>query len=140
MKGITFDEWGTVDQLAVRRMALDSDIKPLRDRVMFAALGWSNLIGHAEFDPAGLCHALQTANPRTGELSIPGRRQVSNVIREAVEQGYLGRGSSIECLIAPPWWQKSGGTGGKSCGYHRIRARHASRVAKRADDTSPVSR
>lgn len=138
-KGISFDEWGGVDQYAARRMALDSEIKPLRIRVMFAAIGWSNLIGHAEFDPAGLCHALQTADPKTGELHIPGRKQVSNAIREARDLGLVGAGSTVECLVAPPWWHKSGGRGGKTCAFHRIRARHGSRVKERASDTGAVS-
>lgn len=70
-KGIPFEQWGAVDQAYMRRMALDSEVWPLRNRVMFAALGWSNLIGHAELDPAGLCHALQTANPEPASYTSP---------------------------------------------------------------------
>lgn len=120
MSGVSFEAWCAVDQHVARGMARDSDITPMRIRVMFAALGWANLIGHAEFDPAGLCHLLMKADPKTGALSIPSSNQVSNVIKEARDMGLIGENSSIKCLVAPAWWEKAGGKGGKTCNHHRI--------------------
>jgi hypothetical protein len=123
VNGIRFDEWGGVDQHAARMMARDPEARPLRVRVMFAAIGWSNLIGHAEFAAGGLALVLQSSDPRTGEISIPGRGQVNKAIREAEDAGYVGAGSSRHCLRAPDWWDKAGGKGGKTCIFHGIRSR-----------------
>lgn len=122
MSGIAFDEWGSVDQHYARLLARDPDVKPLTMRVMFAAMGWSNLIGHAEFAAGGLALVLQSANPRTGEISIPSRGQVNTAIRRAEEMGLVAPESCRHCLLAPVWWQKSGGTGGKTCDFHGIYA------------------
>jgi hypothetical protein len=133
VSGISFEEFGSVDQHFARGMARDSEITPMRLRVMFAALGWSNLIGHAEFDPAGLCQVLMKQDPRTGELSIPSGNHVTNVIKEARDMGLIGKGSSMRCLVAPAWWQKAGGKGGKTCNHHKINTqRHRRGVTKAA--------
>ena len=129
MAGITFEEWGSVDQHAARRLARDPDVKPLAMRVMFAAVGWSNLIGHAEFASGGLALVLQNADPKTGEISIPSRNQVNAAIRRAEQMGLVGDESSRFCLLAPTWWEKSGGTGGKTCNHHGIKRRHRRGVA-----------
>lgn len=133
MTGITFDEWGSVDQHAARRLARDPDVKPLAARVMFAALGWSNLIGHAEFAAGGLAMVLQNADPQTGEMSMPSRGQVNTAIRRAEEMGMVAAGSSRHCLLAPAWWEKSGGTGGKTCLTHGIKPRHRRGAAPSAE-------
>lgn len=122
MSGISFDEWGGVDQHEARRMARDPEVKPLYMRVMFAAVGWSNLIGHAEFAVGGLAMILQSANPRTGEISIPDRNQVNAAIKRSHEMGLIADGSTFRCLIAAHWWEKAGGHGGKSCDHHGIAA------------------
>ncbi len=132
MSGIPFEEWVGVDQHAARLRAGDSSVKPLAVRVMFAAIGWSNLIGHAEFAAQGLANILLSSNPRTGELSIPSRRQVNAAIRRAEEMGLVAEGSSRFCLLAPDWWEKAGGTGGKTCTHHGIRPR------ARRDKRSPA--
>lgn len=118
---ITFTEWGGVDQHALRRMARDPEVKPLHFRIQYAAMGWSNLIGHAEFAPGGLAMILQSSDPRTGEMSMPGRQQIANAIRRARDMQLVGDGSNYRCLVAPDWWEKAGGHGGKTCGYHGIR-------------------
>lgn len=123
MSGISFDEWGSVDQHYARLLARDPDVKPLAMRVMFAALGWSNLIGHAEFAAGGLAMVLQSSDPRTGELSIPSRGQVNTAIRRAEEMGLVAAGSCRQCLLSPVWWEKSGGRGGKSCTFHGVYSR-----------------
>lgn len=122
-EGISFDQWGSVDQHYARLLARDPDVKPLALRVMFAALGWSNLIGHAEFAQGGLAMVLQSSDPRTGELSIPSRGQVNTAIRRAEAMGLVAAESSRQCLLTPAWWEKSGGRGGKSCTFHNIRTR-----------------
>lgn len=135
MKGIHFDEWGGVDQLAARRLARDPEVKPLYLRLMFAAVGWSNLIGHAEFAPGGLAMVLQSADPRTGEMSMPNRNQINTAIKRARGMGLLEEGSTFRCLVAPIWWEKSGGTGGRTCAHHGIglrRSRHRRGVTAHA--------
>lgn len=123
--GISFDDWGAIDQHAAQRMARDPELKPLHYRVMFAALGWANLIGHAEFAPGGLAMVLQSNDPRTGEMSMPTRQQIGNVIRKAKSMGLLDEDSTFRCLVAPDWWEKAGGTGGRTCAHHGIgRKRH----------------
>lgn len=132
---IPFDEWGAIDQHAAQRMARDPELKPLHYRVMFAALGWANLIGHAEFAPGGLAMVLQSNDPRTGEMSMPNRQQIANVIRKAKSMDLLGQESSFRCLVAPDWWEKAGGTGGRTCAHHGIgrkrRRRSVAPTAKR---------
>lgn len=134
MSGINFEQWGAVDQLEARRMARDPDLKPMAYRVMFAAIGWANLIGHAEFAGGGLAVVLQKSNPRTGEMSIPGQQHVSNVIREARARGLVGDGSNVRCLVVPDWFEKAGGTGGRTCSEHGIRP-----PRRRRRETNPVT-
>ena len=91
----------------------DPDTGPLFVRVMFAALGWANPIGHAEFPaPGGLAILLQSSDPRTGELSIPNHNQVNTAIRHAEAAGLVAEGSSRFCLLTAAWWEKAGGKGG----------------------------
>lgn len=123
MSGFTFDQFGAVDQHYAKLLARDPDVKPLAIRVMFAALGWSNLIGHAEFAQSGLAVVLQSSDPRTGELSIPSRGQVNTAIRRAEDMGLVAAGSTRQCLLAAAWWEKSGGTGGRTCTFHGIHTR-----------------
>lgn len=132
MNGITFEEWIGVNQAMARGMARDPEITPMKLRVMFAAIGWANLIGHAEFDPAGLCQLLMKQDPKTGELSIPSGNSVNNIIKEARDTGLVGEGSTKRCLVAPDWWEKAGGKGGRSCSHHRINTqRHRRGVVDR---------
>ena len=140
---IPFEEWAGLNQIERRRMARDPEIKPLKYRVMFAAEGWANLIGHAEFAPGGLALVLQTANPQTGELNIPSRQRVANAVREAIDSGLVATASTARCLVvSPEMLAKTGGHGGRSCRFHRIRARNS--VASPETDqaqkfTSPVN-
>lgn len=122
-RGIKFEEWGAIDQHTARRFARDPEVKPLYLRVMFAGIGWSNLIGHAEFAQGGLAMVLQSADPTTGEISIPSRSQVNAAIRRAKEMGLVHDSSDFRCLVTEAWWEKAGGKGGKTCAHHRIRSR-----------------
>jgi hypothetical protein len=120
--GIPFDEWGGVDQLEARRMARDFETGSMSLRIMFAAIGWSNLIGHAEFASGGLPTVLQTSDPQKGGLSIPTERGVNKALAEAAARGLISTESNVRCLVAPHWWVKAGGTGGRTCAEHRIRS------------------
>jgi hypothetical protein len=122
-RGIQFEEWGAIDQHTARRFARDPEIKPLYLRVMFAGIGWSNLIGHAEFAQGGLAMVLQSADPTTGEISIPSRSQVNTAIKRAKEMGLVHDSSDFRCLVTETWWEKAGGKGGRTCAHHRIRSR-----------------
>lgn len=117
---VSFTEWGSVDQVHARQMARDPDVKPLWLRVMFASMGWSNLIGHAEFARSGLAVVLQSNDPQTGVLSIPSDSQVDTAIRTAKTKGLVDPDSTRRCLVAPEWWDKAGGKGTRTCAEHAI--------------------
>lgn len=117
---IPFDNWGGIDQDAVQRMALDPSTKPLTYRVMFVAIGWANLSGHAEMAPGELARRLMVQT-KAGDYVAPSPQSVSNVLADAKNAGLIGHGSSTRCLIAPDWFAKSGGRGGRACKFHGIR-------------------
>lgn len=119
---IPFEEWVAVDQVAARRMARDPEVKPLWLRVMFAAMGWSNAIGHTNFAHGGLAFVLQDNDPEKGDLNIPRASTVAHAIAGAKQRGLIGEASDAVCLVAPDWWTKRGGRGGTSCRHHGIRA------------------
>jgi hypothetical protein len=123
MRGIPFEEWGAVDQHQARRLARDPEVAPLYLRVALAAMGWSNLIGHAEFAQGGLAMVLQSADPVTGEISIPSRSQVNAAIKRAKGMDLIHESSTFRCLVTQVWWAKAGGKGGKTCTHHGIRSR-----------------
>ena len=119
---IPFEEWHATNQVESRRLARDPEVKPLHLRVMFAAEGWANLIGHAEFAQGGLALVLQVSNPQTGEIHIPSRQQVRTAIDRAVEMGLIDQASDLRCLVPNrERFAKSGGHGGSTCRHHRIR-------------------
>lgn len=124
-RGIHFDEWGAVDQHQARRLARDPEVAPLYLRVVLAAMGWSNLIGHAEFAQGGLALVLQSTDPTTGEISIPSRSQVNAAIKRAKDMDLIHESSTFRCLVTQTWWEKSGGRGGRTCAHHGIRSRSA---------------
>lgn len=117
---IPFNEWGSVDQDALRQVALDPTRKPMIFRLMFASLGWSNLSGHAEFAPGELARRLQVES-KTGDLVTVAPSHLSNEIRRARNEGLIGPGSAARCLIAPHWFAKTGGRGGTACRFHGIK-------------------
>lgn len=131
-RGVDYDEWVALDQAAARRLARDPDVRPMWLRIMFAAIGWANLIGHTNFAHGGLALVLQSSDPKTGELHIPSASQVANAIKAARDRGLIGNRSDAVCLVAPDWWLKAGGKGGKSCQHHKVRAprRAAARAAE----------
>lgn len=120
---IEFDEWAAINQREAQRRARDAQLKPLHYRVEYAAMGWANLIGHAEFAPGALAVILQSHDPRTGAWSIPSASRVANAIKVAKAMGLIDHTSTANCLVARrDWLQKGGGSGGKSCKVHGIKA------------------
>lgn len=110
-------------------------------RLVYAAIGYTNNIGHAEFGPGELRKALQTLNPDTGELVSPTAAQVSKAISRMTVAGELADGSNARCLVLPEgMWQKEGrmedtGHASGHCSWHGIGAvpaRRADRVLVRA--------
>lgn len=119
---IPFDNWGGVDQDALRRLALDPMTRPLVYRLMFAAMGWSNKIGHAEFGRGELVRHMQVVTS-TGELVTVSASTLSNELATARARGLIGEGSTARCLVTPEWFAKTGGRGGTACKHHGITAR-----------------
>lgn len=122
---IPFDNWGGIDQDAMRRLALDPTTQPMIYRIMFAALAWANVSGHAEMEPGELARHLQVVSSGTGELVVPSSSWLSNEIRRARERGLIGDGSGVRCLVAPEWFVRAGGRGGYACKVHGIRGRRS---------------
>ncbi len=138
-----FEEFSGLDQAHWQHKALNPYLKPLWLRVMFAAGGWSNLIGHAEFTPStgglSLLEILSTPDKVTGRPTPVSRSHANNAIAQAVQRGLVGEGSTPECLIAPPWLDKPGGVRltTRTCHTHGIRPKRVR--ADRAPVTKSVT-
>lgn len=110
-------------------------------RLIYAAVGYTNNIGHAEFGQGDLRKALETVKPQTGEIDTPTAVQVSKAIKRMTLAGELAEGSNAKCLILPAgMWQKDGpmedaGHASGWCTWHGegvAPARRADRVRLRA--------
>ena len=78
-------------------------------RLLFAAVGYTNNIGHAEFEPSALRVALETYDGDTAEVVTPTAAAVSKAIKAMVLAGELEDGSCARCLILPASaWLKEG--------------------------------
>jgi hypothetical protein len=99
--------WAAVSQLDARAKARNKGTGVLAVRVYFAAVGWGNQIGHAEFASGDLAEILGT-----------GAQGVTKAIRAAKDAGLVDDLSSARCLVLSGWhFQKSGhGTG--ACAHH----------------------
>lgn len=114
---IPFKDWGAIDQAALQQLALDATTKPMTYRLMFASLGWANRIGHAEFAPGELARRLRVLST-AGELVEPSAAWLSNEVKRARDLNLIGKGSRARCLVAPDWFEKAGGRGGRTCKVH----------------------
>ncbi len=85
-------------------------------RVYFAALGWANRIGHAQFGEGALGRILsdESGNP----LAAP---SVSNAIDRAKKRGLIGSESGTRCLVLGSWQFQKAGLGSGSCLTHGLR-------------------
>lgn len=119
---IPYPDWGAIDQEAMREMALDPATKLIVYRLMFASVGWANLSGHAEMSPGELARRM-TVLTKAGDFVVPSSQSLSNAIKDARSQGLIAPGSSARCLIAPVWFTKTGGRGGRACKFHGLRGR-----------------
>ncbi|MGY0234971.1 hypothetical protein [Longispora urticae] len=109
-----------------QRMARD-ERHELGTRVFFAALGWANRIGHAEFAPGGLGRLL------VGKDGKPlGAQSLSNALARAKDRALIAPSSNARCLVLPPHQFQKAGIGTGSCRTHGLRVAGAvkpSRVA-----------
>ncbi|MGN9917662.1 hypothetical protein [Micromonospora palomenae] len=95
-------------------MARDESINPRAFRVHFAALGWANQIGHAEFGPGDLAQMLGIGYGRAAD------KAADKAVAAAKSMGLVGPDSGLRCLTLPgTMFQK--GKGSVDCKYHGAR-------------------
>lgn len=108
--------WSAVSQLDCRRRAKDSNSGPSWVRVYFAAVGWTNRVGHAEFAQGELARV----------LGVSGRphaaQDVQKAIRAAKRYGLILPESGARCLVLARTHCQKEGLGGGSCRVHGVRA------------------
>jgi hypothetical protein len=112
--------YGAVNQEAARALASSEEVRPLAWRVQWAAVGWSNRVGHACFAAGALAEILCSVDKETGEVKKPTPQGVYKAIRAAVAAGVISEESRARCLVLPrALWQK-GGKGNSSCSEHDV--------------------
>ncbi|MFV0130694.1 hypothetical protein ACLGI4_23800 [Streptomyces sp. HMX112] len=111
-------DFAAVSQEEYKRRARDPRFE-YRHRVEYAAMGWANQIGHAEFPPGELNKILAD---KYG--TVPSKDAVNNHVRRAKEWGLIEAESNRRCLVLPEYrFQKGIGD--------RVRDEHDIRPAKR---------
>lgn len=92
-------------------------------RVTALCYGHHRANGHAVFGPGDVRTELVRVDESTGEVTFPDSSTVTRAVRTAVEYNFLGRGSTVRCLVAPQ--HVSGGLGHEMdrCPVHDGRAR-----------------
>jgi hypothetical protein len=99
----------------VSRARARMDCFPSWLRVRYAAEGWSNRIGHAEFGSGQLAAILgydpETPNARSG---------TSRAIAHAKAHGLIAPESDVRCLVLPLGDRRKSGRSGDYCREHRI--------------------
>ena len=107
--------WAAVSQFDCRRKAKTDATGPLWLRVYFAAVGWTNRVGHAEFAKGALADVL-------GVSGKPHAAQdVQKAIRAAKQHGLIGQESGARCLVLPRFHVQKEGLGTGSCQVHGLR-------------------
>jgi hypothetical protein len=96
-------------------MAKDGE-HPLHYRVYFAALGWANRLGHAQFGEGALGRIL--SNEDGEPLPAP---SVSNAIDRAKKKGLVTPDSGTRCLVLGAWRFQKAGLGSANCLTHGLR-------------------
>ncbi|MGY1633804.1 hypothetical protein ACI784_19045 [Geodermatophilus sp. SYSU D01186] len=110
--------WGGVSQREYQRMARDQR-HTLTYRVYFAALGWANQIGHAEF-------AEKELNGLLGKGGKPlSRQSLRDAITRATRLDLVLPESGTRCLVLGHWQFQKGWYGTKKCRTHGIEAARA---------------
>lgn len=78
-----------------------SETNPLWLRVACLAYARCQPNGHTPLPRGALALALSSRDPDTGLPVIPNRRTVYDVVRGAIDKGWLRPGSSSRCLRVP---------------------------------------
>ena len=84
---------------------------PLWMRVYFAAVGWGNQIGHAEFAEGQLAKILGLSGKKYAS------QDVSKAVTAAIKHGMVEKGSGVRCLILPGHHFQQG-VGTTVCKWH----------------------
>lgn len=108
--------WGAISQLDCRAKARNPHVKPLALRVYFAALGWSNQLGHAEFAEGALASILAGEN---GQVLT--RQAVQKGMAAARAMSLIAPESGARCLVLPGYHFQKSGMGSASCRVHALR-------------------
>ncbi|MGA5217330.1 hypothetical protein ACPCAE_14805 [Streptomyces cinereoruber] len=90
-------------------------MRPLALRVYFAAVGWGNRLGHAEFAEGALASIL-------GAEGAPLTKQaVQKGVTAAKALGLVAGDSGARCLVLPQQHFQKSGAGSASCRVHALR-------------------
>jgi hypothetical protein len=112
--------YGGVNQERAKDLAADDRLSPLALRVFFAAVGWSNRIGHACFERRGLAEVLCYVDKTTGEIVRPRPQGVNKAISKAKSMGLIEPQSDARCLVLSDQLWRKRGKGNASCSYHGV--------------------
>ncbi|WP_196255751.1 hypothetical protein [Micromonospora sp. WMMC415] len=116
--GINFggrSHWVAVSALDCQAKA-KSERYPMWLRVHYAALGWTNRVGHAGFSEGKLAEILGYAGHPNG------KQHTNKAIRKAIELDLIHRDSGARCLVLPSHQAQQSGHGSADCKVHGIRA------------------
>ncbi|MGW6922510.1 hypothetical protein ACWGA9_14745 [Streptomyces sp. NPDC054950] len=108
--------YGAISQEDCRAKARNPLIKPLALRVYFAAVGWGNRLGHAEFAENSLASILAGEN---GQALT--KQAVQKGIAAAKAMDLIGPDSGARCLVLPSHHFQKAGLGSASCRVHALR-------------------
>jgi hypothetical protein len=90
--------WAAFSQDEMYKLAGKASSGPLHIRVLFAAMGKMNALGHAELRVGELARILGTVTA-TGEVQACRRDSVSTAIKEAKGRGLIAPESKARCLV-----------------------------------------
>ncbi|MFI5496939.1 hypothetical protein [Actinoplanes sp. NPDC051859] len=90
-------QWVAVSQNEAYRWAGEADQEALHIRVVFAALGRMNSLGHAQFGFGELARLIGTV--AEGEVKARRRDSVSAAIKAAKKRGFIAPESNARCLV-----------------------------------------
>ncbi|MEU2853446.1 hypothetical protein [Streptomyces syringium] len=107
-------DFAAVSQEEYKRRARDPRFE-YRHRIEYAAMGWANQIGHAEFPPGELNKIMADKDG-----VVPSKDALNHHVRRAKEWGMIEPQSNRRCLVLPEYrFQK--GIGDATCDEHGIR-------------------
>jgi hypothetical protein len=71
------------------------------ERILFAALGRMDRLGHARFTKGEIARIVSQVDPATGEITTARADSLSKAISKAKETGYIGHDSRARCITIP---------------------------------------